>query len=60
MMPEIDGYEVCKRLKAFFLTKSIPVIFITGKTNEEDEPYGFSLGAVDYTAKPFSPIIVKA
>jgi len=60
MMPEIDGYEVCKRLKASFLTKSIPVIFITGRTNEEDEIYGFSLGAVDYIAKPFSPIIVKA
>ena len=60
MMPEIDGYEVCKRLKASFFTKSIPVIFITGKTNEEDESYGFSLGAVDYIAKPFSPIIVKA
>ena len=60
MMPEIDGYEVCKRLKASFLTKSIPVIFITGKTNEEDESYSFSLGAVDYIAKPFSPIIVKA
>lgn len=60
MMPEIDGYEVCKRLKASFLTKRIPVIFITGKTNEEDEIYGFSLGAVDYIAKPFSPIIVKA
>ena len=60
MMPEIDGYEVCKRLKASFLTKRIPVIFITGRTNEEDEIYGFSLGAVDYIAKPFSPIIVKA
>ena len=60
MMPEIDGYEVCKRLKASFFTKSITVIFITGKTNEEDESYGFSLGAVDYIAKPFSPIIVKA
>ncbi len=60
MMPEIDGYEVCKRLKASFITRSIPVIFITGKTNEEDEIYGFSLGAVDYITKPFSPIIVKA
>lgn len=60
VMPEIDGYEVCKRLKASFFTKSIPVIFITGKTNEEDEIYGFSLGAVDYITKPFSPIIVKA
>jgi len=60
VMPDIDGYQVCKRLKSSFLTKNIPVIFITGKINEEDEIYGFSLGAVDYIKKPFSPIIVKA
>ncbi len=60
VMPEIDGYEVCKRLKASIITRSIPVIFITGKTSQEDEIYGFSLGAVDYITKPFSPIIVRA
>ncbi len=59
MMPGIDGYEVCKRLKASAQTKSIPVIFITGKVSEEDEIYGFNLGAIDYITKPFSPVIVK-
>lgn len=60
LMPGIDGYEVCKRMKASSQTKNIPVIFITGKVTEEDEIYGFNLGAVDYITKPFSPVIVKA
>ncbi|MDM8525603.1 adenylate/guanylate cyclase domain-containing protein [Desulfococcaceae bacterium HSG8] len=60
MMPEIDGYEVCRRLKADERTRNIPVIFITAKTGEEDETKGLSLGAVDYITKPFSPAIVKA
>lgn len=60
IMPEMDGYEVCKRLKASSQTKAIPIIFITGKVNEEDEIYGFNLGAVDYITKPFSPVVVKA
>ncbi len=60
LMPGIDGYEVCKRLKASSQTKNIPVIFITGKVTEEDEIYGFNLGAVEYITKPFSPVIVKA
>jgi len=60
MMPKMDGYEVCKILKASFQTKDIPIIFITGKTSVEDEIYGFNLGAVDYVRKPFNSIIVKA
>ena len=60
LMPGIDGYEVCKKLKASSQTKNIPVIFITGKVSEEDEIYGFTLGAVEYITKPFSPVIVKA
>ncbi len=59
LMPGIDGYEVCKRLKSSAHTKSIPIIFITGKVSEEDEIYGFSLGAVEYITKPFRPIVVK-
>jgi diguanylate cyclase (GGDEF)-like protein len=60
MMPDIDGYEVCKRLKGMAQTKGIPIIFITGKVSEEDEIYGFNLGAVDYITKPFSAVVVKA
>lgn len=60
IMPDIDGYEVCKKLKEVDSTKNIPVIFITGRFSEEDEIYGFSLGAVDYISKPYNTIIVKA
>jgi len=52
-MPEIDGYEVCKRLKADEALKDIPVIFITGITDTDDMVKAFSMGAVDYIAKPF-------
>lgn len=55
MMPEIDGYEVCTKLKADTQTKNIPVIFLTAKTDVADEQHGFSLGAVDYITKPISP-----
>lgn len=60
MMPGIDGYEVCRRLKASLQTKNIPIIFVTGKVYEEDEINGFNLGAVDYITKPFNSVIVKA
>jgi diguanylate cyclase (GGDEF)-like protein len=60
MMPGIDGYEVCKRLKECTQTKSITIIFVSGKVSEEDIIYGFNLGAVDYITKPFSAVIVKA
>jgi len=59
LMPEMDGYEVCKRLKDNERTKNIPIIFITAKNEEEDEQKGFELGAVDYITKPFSLPIVK-
>jgi phosphoserine phosphatase RsbU/P len=60
MMPGMDGYEVCRRLKADERALDIPVIFVTAKTEEEDETLGFELGAVDYIAKPFSIPVVKA
>jgi serine phosphatase RsbU (regulator of sigma subunit) len=60
MMPEMDGYEVCARLKADPETRDIPVIFLTGQTEIEDETRGFEVGAVDYIHKPFSPAVVKA
>lgn len=60
MMPQMDGYEVCGRLKADQRTRDIPVIFLTGKTEVTDETRGFEVGAVDYIHKPFSPPIVTA
>ncbi|HCY86385.1 MAG TPA: diguanylate cyclase response regulator [Desulfobacteraceae bacterium] len=60
MMPEMDGYEVCRIIKETEETKNIPVIFVTAKTQAMDEARAFSLGAVDYITKPFVPIVVKA
>jgi sigma-B regulation protein RsbU (phosphoserine phosphatase) len=60
VMPEMDGYEVCTRLKADPATKDIPVIFLTGQTEIADETKGFECGAVDYIHKPFSPAVVAA
>jgi sigma-B regulation protein RsbU (phosphoserine phosphatase) len=60
MMPGMDGYEVCTRLKDDPGTKDIPVIFLTGQTESADETRGFEVGAVDYIHKPFSPAVVKA
>lgn len=59
-MPEMDGYEVCRKLKRYEATRDIPVIFLTGASSEEHEVKGLSLGAVDYIAKPFNFPIVKA
>ena len=59
-MPGMDGYEVCTRLKADPETRDVPVIFLTGQTEIEDETHGFDVGAVDYIHKPFSPAVVKA
>jgi class 3 adenylate cyclase len=58
MMPEMDGYEVCRRIKKDVRLCSIPVIFVTAMTEEEDETRGFELGAVDYITKPIKPAIV--
>ena len=60
MMPGMDGYEVCRRLKAEPKTSGIPVIFLTAKAEVEDERSGLALGAVDYITKPISPPIVLA
>ncbi len=60
MMPEMDGYEVCRRLKADPHTREIPVIFLTGRSEVEDERLGLELGAVDYITKPLSPPILMA
>lgn len=59
-MPHMDGFEVCARLKEDERTKTIPVIFITGKDDDVNEAAGIELGAVDYIAKPFSMTVVKA
>src|SRR5215469_14614348 len=59
-MPEMDGYEVCARLKADPETASIPVVFLTARTEAEDEAKGFELGSVDYIHKPFNPTVVRA
>ncbi len=53
-MPEMDGYETCRRLKASPQFKDIPIIFLTAKTETEDIVKGFELGAVDYVIKPFN------
>ncbi|MFA6063545.1 MAG: two-component system response regulator [Gallionella sp.] len=60
MMPELDGYEVCRQLKRDPKTLHIPVIFLTAKSEMDDELTGLSLGAVDYITKPISPPIVLA
>ncbi|MBU0513200.1 MAG: response regulator, partial [Proteobacteria bacterium] len=60
MMPAMDGYEVCRRLKADEGTREIPVIFVTAMTEVQDEVRGLDLGAVDYITKPISPPVVKA
>ena len=60
MMPEMDGYEVCKRLKADQATMQIPVIFVTALSDAEDEAKGLTLGAVDYITKPFNPDLIRA
>lgn len=60
MMPEMDGYETCRRLKADPVTSDIPIIFLTAKSQVQDEEMGLRLGAVDYISKPISPPIVLA
>lgn len=59
-MPEMNGHDVCRRLKQDPRTKDIPVIFVTVADDPEDEALGFALGAADYIKRPFSPAIVKA
>lgn len=60
MMPDLDGYQVCERLKLSPLTKAIPVIFVTAMSDVEDEAKGFDVGGVDYIQKPVSaPIVLR-
>jgi class 3 adenylate cyclase len=60
MMPEMDGYEVMRRLRQNPVTAAIPVIFLTALTSIEEEQFGLDLGAVDYITKPISPPVVLA
>lgn len=60
LMPDMDGFEVCRRLKDNEKTRAIPIIFITSLDQEDDEAKGLTLGAVDYIKKPFHMAIVKA
>ena len=59
IMPGMDGYEVCRRLKEDRHTRDIPVVFVTGQSEEVDEARGLALGAVDYIGKPFKASLVK-
>jgi DNA-binding response OmpR family regulator len=60
MMPGMDGYEVCRQVKASSITANIPIIFVTAKSDVADETMGFDVGAVDYITKPISLPIVRA
>ena len=60
MMPEMDGYEVCQRLKADPLTRHVPVLFLTALSRPEDETRGFEAGGADFIHKPFNPATVLA
>jgi two-component system alkaline phosphatase synthesis response regulator PhoP len=55
MMPKLDGYETCKRLKGDAATRNIPVILLSAKGRNVDQKVGFEVGADDYITKPFSP-----
>ena len=55
MVPQLNGWEVCRRLKAENETRTIPIIMVTGRVEEGDKVLGFELGADDYVTKPFSP-----
>ncbi|GMU43134.1 MAG: diguanylate cyclase [Xanthomonadales bacterium] len=60
VMPGIDGFEVCKRLKADSATRDVPVIFVTARDSTEDETQGLEVGAVDFITKPVNPPVVRA
>ncbi len=60
MMPIIDGFETCQKIKENKKTKDIPIIFLTAKTDDESIQKGFELGGVDYITKPFRPIELRA
>lgn len=60
MLPDMDGIEVCRRLKSDTATKNIPVLFITGKTDDEAIQQGFAVGGADFIAKPFHYHLVQS
>ncbi len=60
MMPDIDGYELCRRLKQNPKTKKIPVVFVTAKNQEDDEEMGLQVGAIDFITKPVNGAILRA
>jgi len=60
VMPELDGLEVCRRLKDDARTRAIPVILATHLASEADEERGFAAGAADYVTKPYRPVVLKA
>jgi diguanylate cyclase (GGDEF)-like protein len=60
VMPEMDGFEVCCRLKADDATRNIPVIFVTAHRDAAQETHGLSVGAVDFISKPVNPAVVRA
>ena len=60
LMPEMDGFEVCRQLKANGATSTIPVVFVTGADTAEDKQRGLALGAVDFLTKPVDPGQVHA
>lgn len=60
IMPEMDGYEVCKKIKEDPQTKNIPVIFLSAMEDDKDETKGLEIGAIDYIVKPVKPSIIKA
>jgi len=60
VMPELDGFEVCRRLKSDELTRDIPVIFLTANADPDSEAHGLDVGAVDFIGKPFNTKVVRA
>jgi putative two-component system response regulator len=60
MMPDMDGYDVCRQLQGDPLTRDVPVLFLTARQQAEDQQYGLDLGAVDYLSKPLEPTVLLA
>jgi putative two-component system response regulator len=60
MMPEIDGYEVCQKLKSDIRTAGIPVVFLSGEQDESSRAKAFELGAVDFITKPINVATLKS
>jgi signal transduction histidine kinase len=60
VMPQMDGFEICRQLKSDARTRDIPIIFVTATKDQNTESDGFSLGAVDYITKPFNPVVIQA